>query len=480
MRLSASLEMGLGILLTLAIAVQAWPLLRAWLTALLQASASFVALLRVDGAATTGLAALALAKIGLAVLPSVAVIRSAPRHRKFWLIPLVALLVIFSSPMSLAACPTIGRWILLAVASSAALALTYVPYLRWTAVLPLALLWEVVPSHGVLNFAQAGTDDPAYRQRLLLECASHDGRRPRNLTADLLMPYHGITALADDLVLLTGEGPSDGGMRDHTGGRPAGSWWLRRRDGVFSFERPSGATGNLWRGCVLDGTIWMARANHIVGTQRRQEGDAVYEDVKRLRVPSSDMDFGETACDPDRGRLYVTEALLGGMWEVAPSGEEPRRHQIGGIVLLPKRRFDGRLVLTNTASLSVFSPAIDRVVERVPAGLAIIGFDVCPADGSVAVADATGRVRVFTIDDADRYQFAWGTTLFAPRRIAYSPDCSRLAVTSADDRRVSIVDTAAHRVVDVFAAGPALREVAATGPREFSITDVCSMTSYTW
>lgn len=463
-----------------ALIVQARTVVRLWAIAIVDAAMSVAPLLRVDGAATAAVLALALAKLGLAALPSIVLIRLVPRHRRLWLVALVGMLVTVSAPLSLAACPTVGRWVLLAVASAAAVALTFMPYLRWTAVLPFVLLWEVVPHHGLLNFAQVGTDDPAYRDHLLLECARHAGTRPHNLTADLLMPYHGINALGDDLVLLTGEGPNDGGMRDHTGGRRAGSWWLRRRDGRFEFEQPSDATGNLWRGCVLDGTIWMARANHIVGTRRIGDGDGAHEEVRRLQFPSAEMDFGETACDPAHGRVFVTEAMMGGMWEVALAGGAPRRHAIGGVILLPRGRFDGRVVLINNASLMVFSPDDERVVERLPAGLALIGFDVCRGDGSVAVADATGRLRIFRIGDDGHYAFAWGVSLFAPRRVAYSPDCSRIAVTSADDRRVYIVDAVAHRIADVFAAGPALREVAATGPREFSITDVCSMTSYRW
>jgi hypothetical protein len=455
-------------------------LVRAWAIVVADAAASLIPLLRVDGAATAWTLALGLGRIVLAALPSVLLIRTLSPHRRIWLIPIVAMLVIVSSPLSLGACATTGRWILLAAASGLAAALTRFRFLRWLALLPFVLLWEVVPSHGLLTFSAVGTEDPAYRERLLAECARHDGTRPRNLTADVLMPYHGINSVDDDLVLLTGEGPNDGGMHGHTGGRRVGSWWLRRRDGVFEIEQPSNVSGNLWRGCVLDGTIWMARANSIFGAKRLPDGDRAYEKVFAVPLPSAEEDFGETACDPVGGRVYVTEGYSGGMWEVMPSGGEPRRHEIGGVVLLPKRRFDGQVVLTSTASLIVFSPSEDRVIQRLPAGLANVGFDVCEADGSVAIADLSGRVRVFKMDAAGAYRFAWGVSLFAPRRVAYSRDCSRLAATSADDHHVSIVDTSTHRVVDVFSAGPALREVAPTGPREFSVTDVCSMTTYRW
>jgi DNA-binding beta-propeller fold protein YncE len=128
----------------------------------------------------------------------------------------------------------------------------------------------------------------------------------------------------------------------------------------------------------------------------------------------------------------------------------------------------------------VFDPKEDRIVERVPARLGGHGFDVCRADGRAAVADLSGRLRVFDLDEAKHYRFAWGVSVFAPRRVAFSADCSHIAVTSADDHRVFIIDAEAHRVVHVFTAGPALRDVAATGPREFSVSDVCSITTFRW
>src|SRR6185369_6879991 len=139
-------------------------------------------------------------------------------------------------------------------------------------------------------------------------------------------------------------------------------WWLRRKNGAFEFETPSEATGNLWRGCLLDGAIWMGRANYIVGTKRLPDDAAQREEVYRLHIPSSDVDFGETACAPERDRLYVGEASLGGLWEVRPDGSEPRRHPIGGVFVLPKARPDGRLILTTTSSLITFAPGEDRVL----------------------------------------------------------------------------------------------------------------------
>ena len=469
-----TIEIALGVLV-LAFQFTEAPraMIRVWLTVAFYAATSLVPLLRMDGAATAWSLALGLGRIGLAVLPSVFLIRSVPRRRLLWLCPLVVMLIIVSSPLSLFACATFDLWLLLAFASGVTAALTRLRFLRWSALLPFVLLWEVVPSHNLMTIRTA---DPAYRDRLFSECTLHDGTRPKNLTPDRLIPYFGINPLGDDLVLLSGEGSSDA----DTGGRRVPSWWLRRRDGGFQFELPSDASGNLWRGCVLDGTIWMARANYIVGAKRLPDGGPTHEEVYRVRLPSSDIDFGETACDPQRGRVYVTECTNGGMWEATPDGRETRRYEVGGVWLLPKRRFDGRLVITNTATLMVFAPGEGRVTERIPAGLVDFGFDVCDVDGTVAVADTTGRLRVFEIDDTGHYRFAWGLSLFAPRRVAYSRDCSRIAVTSGDDHRVFIVDASGHRILDVFRAGPALREVAPTAPREFSVADSCSITTYRW
>ncbi|HYD47908.1 MAG TPA: hypothetical protein VEB21_06145 [Terriglobales bacterium] len=436
--------------------------------------------MQVDPAATLWITAIATARLAIAALPTVALLRVAPWQRRLWLLPLLAMVVIVSTPFSLASLATLDRWLLLLLGCAAATWMARRRWLWWTALLPFALLWEIVPSHGLLHFADVGTVDAEYRARLLKQCIARDGSRPANLTADHLMPYHGINPIDDDLVLLSGEGPNDGAMRGKSGGRRVGSWWLRRAGDGFRFEAPSDATGNLWRGCLIDGTVWMARANFVVGAQRTGDPPPRHEQVQRLRLPSNDIDYGETACAPERRRVYVTEVSLGGMWEISTDGSNPVRHEIGGIVLFPKRRFDGRLVLSDTASLTVFDPAAARVTERLAAGVADFGFDLCSANGAAAVADAAGRLRVFELDGSGHYRFAWGIELFAPRRVAYSTDCSRIAVTSADDRHVSIIDSATRSVVEVHRAGPALREVAATGPREFSIADVCTMTTYRW
>jgi hypothetical protein len=196
-----------------------------------------------------------------------------------------------------------------------------------------------------------------------------------------------------------------------------------------------------------------------------------------VRIPAREFDFGETACDPLRNRLYVAEATRGGIWEVTPDTSALRRHQIGGRIMLPMRRFDGKIMVSSSNELREWEPE-RGVVARVPTALVGSGFDLCRVDGALASANVVGRLRIFELDREQRYRFAWDLSTYAPRRVAFSPDCSRLAVASGDDRHVYIIDRTSRQVVGTNMAGPALRDVMATGPREFSITDICGVTSY--
>lgn len=476
-----AVEIGVGVLLLTVVVVNGGFLLRVWMRATYDAVSALFPLLLVDGVPTLWTLAVSLARIGLAILPSIALLRLLPRRRWLWVIAPMTMIVVISTPLSLTACATADRWLLLVFLSVSATFLVRVRYLRLAVILPFFVLWEVVPRHGLLMFADIGTADPDYRARLFADCSSRRGDRPQNLTPDHLMPYHGINPVGGGFVFLGGEGPNDGGMRGRSGGRRVGSWWLHKtEDGTYRFEQPSSATGNLWRGCIVDGILWMPRARLLVGVRVPVAGQPLGDEVLHLDIPSADMDFLDATCDPQRGLVYVTEYLEQGVWEVDPRTGDTRRHYVGGGMLMPRWRPDGKLIITNNGWLSVIEPTEFRVVERRAVALASLSSGVCERDGSIAITDLTGRMRIFEIDESGNYRFSWGISLFAPRRAAFSEDCSRLAVTSADDRQLFVVDTAARRVIDVFAVGPALREVIATGPREFSASDVCSMTTYRW
>jgi hypothetical protein len=468
------------------------PLLRFMLGVFLSIAAeavrSLFGLLRIDGAATSWLLALAICRFGVVLVPLLVALRGQPFCRLLWLVPLVLPVVLASASLSMPA-REIGWGVLLA-ASLAALVLQRLPWMRWVALLPLCTFFWNFYAHELGPQWEWGA---VSRERRLADCLGRDGERPVGLTAKLVRPYHGITSFDDDLVLLTGVGENDGGAAGSGEAAPLfSSWWLRRGEGErFAFEAESRATGNLWRGCRLGDTLWLGRANRLVGVTRLPPGSPTVERGHFPLLPADDMDFGEPACDIARNRVFVGEVTGGGLWEVDAAlaenerGDVPmrrgvRRHEIGAHVLLSLRRFDGQIVVKSLSQLVVFDPLAGRVSERVPAALFSFGFDVCPLDGRAAMPDMMGRVRVFRLDSDGHYQFDWGLSLVAPRRVAFSRDCSRLAVASFDDHTVSFVDVATRRVVETHQAGPALREVQATGPREFSITDICGMTTYRW
>ena len=381
-----------------------------------QASLSLPSLLLVDGPATTLTVVMAVARLACAVAPCVAVMRAVPLSRRLWVVPILIVLLIAVAPVSLASCRTPGAWLLLtAVSLFATMAASRVWWLRWTCILPFIVLSEAVPRHALAGVRAA---DPGYRTTLLEWCQSRDGEQPSNLTVDHLMPYHGITVLDEDRLLLSGEGPNASDDRTPPGSHGVCSWWMRRGDDGYRFELPSDASGNLWRGCLLDGTIWMARANFLVGARRTADDGPQYEEVYRLPIPSRAMDYGEVACDPAHRTVWVTEAIDGGIWEVDPERGRFDRYEVGGMIPFPKRRPDGKLVISTTGRLIVFDPEQKRELDWVGAGIAVIGFDVCPVDGSVAVADAVGRLRIYAIDETGRYRFQRGASLFAPRRVA--------------------------------------------------------------
>lgn len=444
--------------------------LRAWSAVALEQVRVLGPLLSVDGAATAACLLRLVARLGLAMLPSLFLLRRSPWRRRVWLGALLMMVVVFASPISLASCATVAGWLLLLALSLGATLL--VQRRRWGAFavgLPFLVLLQALPRH--LLPARRSVD-PNARERMLAACRSQ-GHRPSNLTPERVKPAHAVSALDDDLLLLTGQGSQDDVMFGLPDPRP-GSWWLRRQDGQLVFDRPSAAEGRFWRACLLDGALWMTQEGRMIRARRSSDGD---EDLLRLRVPSRDLDVGDTACEPRRHRVYVGEATLGGLWELNPDDQRFRRHEIGLPALLPRGRFDGKVVVSSSARLNVVDDG--RVVERTASALLSVGFDVCSRDGAAAVGDATGRLRVFTLDNG-HYRFAWALPLFAPRRATWSRDCSRIAVTSIDDHSVFIVDAAAHRLLETFQAGPALREVTATAPREFSIADACAVTSYRW
>ncbi len=246
---------------------------------------------------------------------------------------------------------------------------------------------------------------------------------------------------------------------------------------VARISRSRGAPGNLWNSCTLNGETWLPRAGMILGVSRAAGSPEL--GVRSIRIPMEGFDAAGIACDGRSGKVLVMEALFGYVWEVSPETGAMQRGAVslGAGGLMKFRPSDGRLVLMQPDVILVYSLEDHRIEHRIPAGIAQMGFDVCPRDGAVVSADFTGRVRVFAQDPAAGYRFDWGLGLFAPRRVAFSPDCARIAVTSGNDRDVWIVDRASRKVVATYSVGPSVRGIAFLSDDVLAVADACTVTS---
>ena len=66
--------------------------------------ASAGSLILVDTGATAATVAVAVGKLAAATFPAFMLLRALPRRRRLWAVPLAALLVLLTAPLSLAAC----------------------------------------------------------------------------------------------------------------------------------------------------------------------------------------------------------------------------------------------------------------------------------------------------------------------------------------------------------------------------------------
>ncbi|APR79842.1 Hypothetical protein A7982_05189 [Minicystis rosea] len=430
---------------------------------------SIIALHAVDGPATLRTIAAALAKLLLGWAPAIVLARSVP-ERRIWVV-LGGLYTLPMLPFTLRACPTPAHWIALVALSVAGMLLVRRRFLRVLALLPLIeLIFVPYLSHG-WDLVWKGP-------RLEARCAHNDGRRPTNLTPEKLAPaYFGIHTLADGSLLLTGEGVDDGRLFGVVGGGTSqtGSWLLRHHGDALEIAGPAEIRGNLWNSCTLKGETWLPRAGRILGITP----GAGAPTVRTIRIPMEGFDAAGIACDPRSGKVLVMEALYGYIWEVSPDTGALERGAVSTGVggLMKFRPSDGQLVIMQPNSLSVYAPAERRVVHRIRSGIAQMGFDICPLDGSLVTADFAGRVRVFSEDATDGYRFSWGVSLFAPRRVAFSPDCTRIAVTSGDDEHVWIIDRAQRQVDITYSVGPSIRGIAFLSNDDVGVADACTVTS---
>ena len=451
------------------------------LQALASGLLAFVRLLAFDASGTLITGALTLGKVALVTLPLGRFVVRSPRHRLAWL-PVLGIVWILCLPMLFPAISTPLMGGLLVAAGGVGWALAARRRLAVIAFAPMVLAFEPALSHSPLG------DSYWTKPRLAARCAESDGARPRGFLPDMAATrYFGVTAIDPNLLLLTGE---------------RGSWWLRRdEDGELGFAERSRLSGNLWEGFVSGRTVWLTKRGRVYRVTRAPRGASPgggahespapiekdgehrsldVEHVIEFLLPDPpglpiELDFADAIHDPEADVVYVSEVLRGGIRELSVvTGAMVRRTEIGGRNIQLLRRSDGFLVGIDTARLFVYEPRKGAVVESLPGGIAAMGIDLCAADDSVAVADFAGRLRLFTRSSSGAYRFDRGVALSAPRRVAFSPDCEVIAVTSGDDRTVYALRRSDLAVLHAYHVGPALRDLTFFGRRQLAVADACA------
>lgn len=423
---------------------------------------SFFELLVVDtwGTLVNGLGLVA--RVALVAAPAVVFVRRVRRHRLVWLAPYGLLLILFL-PASPFAITSMTDWLLLAIVSVGSTLVVRARWLRWCIVAPLvfillspAILHHLIPGSGrlLLSLDEIG----GY-------CAEHEGTPITPPSRDEnRLGYYSVTSVTADLLLLIGDN-SDG------------SWWLSRsQEGEFSLSQPSEVRGNLWRGCLSEGKVWFTNSGDIVGVAP-PDGPGSQELVEHIVIPDEpgvgfEFDMVGVGCDLTRQTVYFGEVSQGGLWELDVDGGL-RRIEMGGLILLPAPLPSGQLAVGTTSRVKILDPDRSLALQSIPSAITSNGMDVCPSDGAIAVSDVAGRVRLFEADDAGTYRFSWGIGLAAPRRVAFSPDCSEIAVTSGNDRTVWMVERRSGEIRCEFEVGPGLRDVTYVDAETVAVADVC-------
>jgi hypothetical protein len=445
--------------------VAASPDLRALLVGCLRAIAdgarSTALLVTVDPA--TLLTALGvLARIVLLLAPVARALATGPRHRLAW-VPLGLIVWVAVLGISLPGVSTAPMWALATVAAALGWLAAKRPALRAAVFLPWLVALEPMLGHSPLS------DDAWPPSRLAQRCAGNDGVRPVNLTPAVEgTHYYAVTPATPGLFLLTGE---------------RHSFWVRREaDGTATLGPQVRPTANLWQGCMRDGKVWVtARGVGICEVALPIEGEPAAQPICH-EAPGSpslgiELDYVDPICPANRPTVYASQLLRGGYLELDPRAGTTAWHPVvPGLNLQMVARADGRIVAITTGRLVVFDPDADQVLEEHAAGTVAMGIDVCDVDGAIAVTDFAGRVRLFERGPDGRYAFHMGTFLTAPRRVAFSPTCDRLVVTSGDDRRAFLLRRVDLQVVRTYQLGPGLRDVVFADDRDVAAADACTVT----
>ncbi len=445
--------------------------------ALQAAILSALNLLWVDAAGTAGAIVLVAVKLGVAFA---ALGKLATRLRGWRLLrlPVWLFVAVLAIPLACTACPTPTTWVLLLSAAAFAFWCVDYRFMRWTVLLPIAVLLTPAYDHYEVF-------DPQ-QQHIAEHCATNDGERPHGAQPGrFIARFYGLSMWGPGELLLTGSSPrsKEDEHRKSTPGGNVASWWLRRGNDGWTVERESSLDGILWNACSANGALWLLpdHTHTLVGVVRNPETRE--EAIRTIALDGSMFDSGIVTCRANDPTVYVTEAVRRvAMWAVSTETGVTRRlaNVAGGVAWITKARRDGLLVGSTGSDVVVYSPEREAVLQRLAGALFGFPSDIalCENSNAVAVTDWVGRVRVFEPDADGKYRFSWGISVRAPRFIAYSPDCLHLAVTSADDQHVWLIETTSRQIVKTYRVGPALGDVLFLGPREFAIADACTMSDF--
>ncbi len=453
-----------------ALIITAWLLsnagLRALLAGCLRAIAdgawSTAALLGRDGG-TVVVALGALARVlVLFGLPARAIARS-PRRRLAW-IPLLIVTGVGALGLSIPALSGLVTWGLFCACAALGFVASSKRAWRIFALAPWLVAMEPLLGHSPLS------DNVWTPKRLEDRCwSSNDGVHPLDLRPDFMVSrYFGVTMARPDLFLVTGE---------------RRSFWARRdAQNRVTLGPPLALKGNFWQGCMRDGAAWVTKREHVCKIPLpSSEHEAPAPSCTKVSGPRAigvELDYVDILCPDDRPTVYVSQLLRGGFLEFDPASEQTRFHHVmpGGFNLQLVARSDGAVLGITTARFFVFDPKIDRVLEDHPAGAVAMGIDVCPHDDAVVISDFAGRVRLFSRGPEGRYTFTRAAFVSAPRRVAFSPRCDRILVTSGSDRDALVLRRSTLTVTRRFRLGPGLRDVVFLDDRWAAAADACAVT----
>jgi len=427
-----------------------------------EAFVAVLSLIRVDSTATILISVLTLLKVALVLAPLSVLWLRIYKHHWFWLF-LNVFVVVLSLPLLFAALSSPWMWFFFIISSLVGLWSTQSPHsiLRTAVILPFIVLLEPFSSHSPLG------DILWTAERLEARCSGNDGNRPLGFKADLAQTrYFSVTKLNPNTILLTGEKQS--------------SWWLRRDENekYFRLEKKSKVSGNLWEGCLLNSTLWFTHLGRITSVERLSDSAESHEIVTQYKTNAGrELDFVDAICDTDQNRILVSELTQGRFHSLSLENKEITAQKVfPGIHTQLVQRDDGMIVGIDTARLFLFDPQQDVVTASYSAGIVAMGVDVCKDDDAVIISDMAGRLRLFETDSNGTYHFSGGTYLIAPRRVAFSPDCTSIAVTSTDDSTLWLVNRKGLVLQKRYQIGPGLRDVTFISNTEIVAADACSAT----